>query len=825
MTAVIYRLRADLRSGWRSLVVIALFVGVSGGAALGALAAARRTDTAFGRMRAATDAWDLTVNPNNGSESRLSFSELRALPGVERIGRATGLILYPSIVRSLPDAFNLPPILMTDAALGYTIGRPVITAGHKPDIHNANGVFVDRSFARRMGLRVGQSFHYIIVSPQLLQQLQSARSLAAAETIMSGAPKSQQGTAHIEGIGVTQDGVVVNPGYAPGALVFTPAFGRAHPNLQSPYWAAQVKLKPHVNINAFTSRVRQLVPDESIAFQRATAIVAEVRNATDPEVLALEAFAAFAALLGVVVVAQAFARRMQLDAQYNTTFAAIGTTRRQRMAAALLKAALAVFAGALLAVAIAVAVSPLGPVGDVRVAEIHPGVTFDTSALLLGALGIVVLGIAIAALPAWRASRAKSTERAASRSRVASAVTAVGGPVTASIGLRFALERGAGRTSVPVRSTLAAAAAAVALVISVVVFSASIDHLVATPRLYGSAWDGQIALDNLDTPAGFNNLDPNALSQIETQFIDVANHSGSIADSALLQVGEVKSGATAIPAIGYSASLHGIGATIAAGRAPVTANEVALGATTMARLHTHIGKTIELARQEQGPNVAVKVVGRSVLPGLAPYPGSDKAGLGVGALFTHAGWRTFSPDYQKTEYIFRWTQHGSVATLTKAFARQMPSQLPLTVDPVNRPAGVVSVQRLHSTPTVLASMVAVLLAVAVGNALVLTVRRRRRDLALLRTLGFTTSQIVRSVLAQAITVGVVAIVIGIPAGIILGRWTWGLLADRLGTLSDPIVPAAAITVVAAVVLALCSLIALVPAMRAARSTAQALRTE
>ena len=358
---------------------------------------------------------------------------------------------------------------------------------------------------------------------------------------------------------------------------------------------------------------------------------------------------------------------------------------------------------------------------------------------------------------------------------------------------------------------------AVALVTSVVVFSASIDRLVSTPRLYGSPWDGQIALDNLNTPAGFNNLDPSALTQVEAQFVDVANRSGSVVDSALLQVGEVKSGATAIPAIGYSSSLHGVAATIAGGRAPAAPNEVALGATTMARLHTHIGGTIELAEREQAPNRRVKVVGRSVLPGLAPYPGSDKAGLGVGALLTRAGWRRFSPDYQKTEYVFRWAPHASVATLTKAFARQMPSQLPLTVDSVNRPAGVVSVQRLRSTPTLLASMVAVLLAAAVANALVVTVRRRRRDLAVLRTLGFTTGQILRTVLWQALTVGVVAIAVGIPAGVVIGRWTWTLLANHLGTLAVPVVPAPAVLGIAAAVLALASLVALVPGLRAARA--------
>ncbi|HXY92041.1 MAG TPA: ABC transporter permease [Acidimicrobiia bacterium] len=805
--------------------MIALLVGVSGGATLAPLAAARRTDTAFARMRDATDAWDVLINPNNGSVSRLTMAKLRRLPGIERIGRVDGILLYPSIVHSVSDVSNLPPVLVSDGHAGYTIGRPVLLRGHQPARGDASGVFVDRTFAQQSRLHVGQAFHFVVMTPRLFQQLQTATSASAAKALLNGAPRSLQGTAHIEGIGMTQDGVVVDPGYTPAAFTFSPAFRVAHPDVQSPYWGAAVRLKPGVDVDAFTARVRALVPDESIAFQRASAVSAEVENATDPEVMALEAFAALAALLGLVVVAQALSRRMQFDAQDNATLAAIGTTRHQRMTVALAKAALAVAAGTVLAVVIAVAASPLGPVGQVRVAEVHPGVAFDWPVLLLGALAILTLGVGFATLPAWRASRVTVTEPRASRSRIVAVVTAAGGSLASAVGVQFALEPGTGRSRVPVRTTLTAAASAVALVTSVVVFSASIDHLLATPRLYGSAWDAQIALDTLNSPAGFDATSESALDRLERQFVEVADRSGSIADSALLQVGEVRSGVVAIPALGYSSSLRGVAPTIANGRAPATTGEIALGATTMARLHTHVGGTIALAAREEGPNRVVRIVGETVLPGLAPYSGSDKAGLGVGALLTRAGWQRFSSDFQKTEYIFRWMPHASVATLSRTFARKMPAELPVPVDPINRPAGVVSVQQLRSTPALLALLVAVLLAAAVANALVITVRRRRREFAVLRTLGLTRAQILRTVLWQATTVALVAVVFGIPAGIVIGHWTWRVLADRLGTLAVPTLPGVALLGVAAAVLLLANLVAFVPGLRAARAPARVLRTE
>ena len=132
MATAMYRVRAAVRVEWRSLLAVALLVGLAGGAVLASLGAASRTDTAFSRMRHATNAWDVLVNPNNGSDSKLTMAELRKLPAVQAIGRVDGVILYPSFVKSISDAFSLPPFLIADRNSTYTIGRPLMTAGHQP---------------------------------------------------------------------------------------------------------------------------------------------------------------------------------------------------------------------------------------------------------------------------------------------------------------------------------------------------------------------------------------------------------------------------------------------------------------------------------------------------------------------------------------------------------------------------------------------------------------------------------------------------------------------------------------------------------------------
>ena len=118
-----------------------------------------------------------------------------------------------------------------------------------------------------------------------------------------------------------------------------------------------------------------------------------------------------------------------------------------------------------------------------------------------------------------------------------------------------------------------------------------------------------------------------------------------------------------------------------------------------------------------------------------------------------------------------------------------------------------------------------LLGAAVANALVIAVRRRRRDLAVLRTLGFTTGQVVRTVLWQASTVGVVAVLIGVPLGVIVGRWTWTLLTQHLGIVPEPVASVAAMAIVVVAVLGLSNVVGLVPGFRAARHPGEALRAE
>ena len=160
-------------------------------------------------------------------------------------------------------------------------------------------------------------------------------------------------------------------------------------------------------------------------------------------------------------------------------------------------------AGAVLALALAIAVSPLFPVGLAAIAEPSPGVDADWPVLALGMAGVVVAVTCCAAWPAWRAGcsagryAGASSPAAAGVSR-ASGVSGVSvlargiRSVPVATGIRLSLHRGAGRTAVPVASTITASVVGVIGLTVALVFSASLGSLLGTPRLYGTSWDALV---------------------------------------------------------------------------------------------------------------------------------------------------------------------------------------------------------------------------------------------------------------------------------------------------------------------------------------------
>jgi ABC-type lipoprotein release transport system permease subunit len=126
---------------------------------------------------------------------------------------------------------------------------------------------------------------------------------------------------------------------------------------------------------------------------------------------------------------------------------------------------------------------------------------------------------------------------------------------------------------------------------------------------------------------------------------------------------------------------------------------------------------------------------------------------------------------------------------------------------------------METTPAILAAGVAAGAFVALGLTLVAVVRRRRRDLALLKTLGFTRRQLAECVATQAVIAAVVGMVIGIPLGIIIGRQLWLLFARAIHVVPEPSVPLLAIVLIGAGAIVLAIVAAALPGLKAANTSA------
>jgi hypothetical protein len=142
------------------------------------------------------------------------------------------------------------------------------------------------------------------------------------------------------------------------------------------------------------------------------------------------------------------------------------------------------------------------------------------------------------------------------------------------------------------------------------------------------------------------------------------------------------------------------------------------------------------------------------------------------------------------------------------------------------PGQIVDYKAMGRIPAALAAALGFGAVSALGLTLAASVRRRRRDLALLKALGFTRRQLAVAVSWQASVSVAIGTVVGIPVGLVLGRWLWTLFAQELYAVPRPSVPALSIVAVGLGALVVANLVALIPARRAARvPTALVLRAE
>jgi hypothetical protein len=373
---------------------------------------------------------------------------------------------------------------------------------------------------------------------------------------------------------------------------------------------------------------------------------------------------------------------------------------------------------------------------------------------------------------------------------------------------------------------MAGAAIAVAALVAAVTFGASLQHLVSHPHQFGWNWD--VAL--IDS-AGYGNTKPQATEEILGNDPDIDVWSGAFFG------GDSIDGQN-LPLLGMDPT-SAVTPPIRDGRMIERADEVVLGTATLASLHKRIGDTVT---SSNGP---LRIVGSATLPTIGQVHG-DHTSLGVGGIIettrlpaydrnvgsdsaASGGQTVAREDYGPNVLFVRFragADRAAVIERLSSVAEQLSDGGGIRVAPVQRSAEIVNSDDIASSPALLGVAVAFAALAALVVALTSAVRQRRRDLALLKALGFTRRQLSATVAWQATATIGVGLVVGVPLGVVLGRLLWGRFANQLDVLSEPAVPLAAIGVVIVAALVAANLVSALPA-RSARAVpvSLVLRTE
>lgn len=804
MSAVWVRAIKELRARWRPWLAIALMIGIAGGVVMAAAAGARRSDTAVPRFLAYSQAStaDVEADPSQ-------FHAIAALPQVESASAAAFLLMGKSLAKSVDTRFAITVLALADPTLQ---SRAMVSSGRLFNMSDPGEALINDTALRTGALKIGETVN---LRGFTFEQLQDVLRGSTAD------PKGPTATVKIVGsIRQATDLSTTRP--PPGilytgndVLLLTPALYERIGHETANFLSVAVRLKhADKDLQAFTKEVARLTAGKGVVHGGSDEVQAgiEAQRATHTEAVALWLFAALAGVAALLVIGQSLSRQIFAEAGDNETLLALGMSRAQLLMSAFFVALIAGLVGAVVGVATAILLSPLAPLGLARQADVDVGFHIDLPVVLIGAAGCIVLVAGRALFPAMLASRLGG-EREGSRkpSRVADALARAGMSASSVAGVQMALDPGRGGGAVPVRAAIAGSVVAITVLITALAFGAGLTHLADTPRLQGWTWDFALGNPHSD--------------DVSARAIPLLRGKSFIAGISAEAFGTVVLGKRdQTIALGLDRVSGDVGPPILEGRAPRGSDEVALGTKALRTLKKHVGDTVQIGVPEPGHDRSMRIVGRVLI---TPVIVNGQSTLGDGALMSMEALRLFVPPQQSDQGAVNVFLVKLAPGVDRAAAfAALKSDFPGTVLTPYPPAEVENLRRIDTLPFVLAGLLGLLAIATIAHTLITSVRRRRRDLAILKTIGFERRQVSATVAWQASTLGALAGAIGLVAGVIVGRALWTFFAGRLGIHPEPVLPVLLLVAIVPGALLLANLIAAIPARAAARTEpALILRTE
>ena len=833
-----YRFRRTLRRRWLGYLSIVLLVGLLGGLAMGAVAGARRNQAAFPAFLKTAHASDVQFWPYVGGGSSPIANiyspsltrRIAALPGVRWVAADPQLLIAPigpSGKPYLPSALQNNVVNTIGSLNGEYFTRDDVIAdeGRVPDAGKVDEFAVTAAAAQLLHWHLGQNLSFGAFT---------FRQLASAGF---GLPKRPylRFDARLVGIVTFPDAVVHDEvDQYPTFALFTPALTNELLGAGAagfPTYALGLD-RGSGGVAAVERQLVHILPPGSTYGLHVTSVAEnQVERATAPESIALGAFGLIAALAALLIAAQAIGRDLRASGSDSDVLRALGADPGMTTAESLFGVIGAIVLGAILAVGVCLALSSVAPIGLVREVDPAPGFVADWT-VLGGGLAVFVGGLTVSSAAisrvAVRVRTGGGTTSSIQRpSRVVGGAIRLGLPVSAVAGIRFALERSRGRDAVPVGSALLGAVVAVAVVVTTLTFGSGLSTLVSHPSLYG--WNWSYAIEE----EGGGSIPP-VTGRLLGLDPDVARWTGYSFASVNIN------GAT-VPAL-LTTTNAAVSPPILSGHGIEANDQIVLGGATLAQLHKRVGDTVTVSygAPEDAPaylQSRVQIVGTATMPAIG-NPGKLHPSMGTGVLVSSGieppafrkAIRQPDPNENGPDIIVVDLRNqvpntvglASLQRITTATDKVIAADVnagggTFSVLGVQQPAEIVDYRTMGATPAVLAAALAFGAIVALGLTLVASVRRRRRDLALLKTLGFSRRQLSAVVAGQASVTAIIGAVLGVPVGIALGRALWTVFAREINAVPQATVPVGEVALAAFGALVLANLVALVPGRIAART--------
>ena len=353
MRAIAFVAWREFRRRWLGTVAAALLVGIVGAAVLSTVAGARRSDSALHRFNVYSRSADIELTL--GKPSAAQLAAFARTPGIAALAVLRTYALQPT---------NIP---IQNLAIGAAVERddeprrrssPPGLGAPRESRRRRRGRH--RRVARAVAhLRVGDTLDFASWTPA-----QIARILAT-ESVQPSRPARGSGCAIV--------GIVRRPldlgerGGQGGVVVLPPAFNAAYGDKIGTFDGLAMRIRTVTpadvrTVTASAQRIFARVPNFEI--QSLNIDNTGAGDAIHVLAIALFIFAAVTAIAGIAAIAIVLDRELSSSQPQQPTLLALGLSRRQRLAISGTRVLFAAVSGALIAVAAAIALSPLFPFGS-----------------------------------------------------------------------------------------------------------------------------------------------------------------------------------------------------------------------------------------------------------------------------------------------------------------------------------------------------------------------------------------------------------------------------------------------------------------------------